>query len=61
MIFFNQNEFGNLDQNPIKDEIIRSMAGWAENREKNTNFFLNLEKNYDKKVIHKLNCGKDFF
>ena len=49
-ISFYQNELENLVQNQTKGAIVRNRARWAENREKNTKYFLNLEKrNYDKK------------
>ena len=58
-ISFYQNELENLVQNQTKGAIVRSRARWAENGEKNTKYFLNLEKrNYDKKVIHELKSGK---
>ena len=58
-ISFHQNELKNLVQNRTKVAIVRRRAQWAENGEKNTKFFLNLEKrNYDNKVIHKLKCAK---
>ena len=58
-ISFYQNELENLVQNRTKGAIVRSRIGWAENGEKNTKYFLNLEKrNYDKKVIHELKSGK---
>ena len=48
-------------QNRPKGAIARNRAQWAENGEKNTKYFLNLDKkNYDKKVIHKLKYGKGF-
>ena len=60
-ISFHQNELENLVQNRTKRAIVRSRTRWAENGEKNTKYFLNLEKrNFDKKVIHKLKCGKGF-
>ena len=48
------NELENMAQNQTQGAITRSRARWAENGEKNTKYFLNLKKNYDKKVIHKL-------
>ena len=60
-ISFYQNEFENLVQNRPKDEFVRARVRWAENVKKNPKYYLNLEKrNYNKNVIHKLKCGKDF-
>ena len=48
-------------QNPTKGAIVGSRAQRAENGEKNTKYFLNLEKrNNDKKFICELKCGKGF-
>ena len=56
---FYQNQLENLVQNRTKGAMLRSKARWAENGEKNTKYFRNLEKrNCDKKVIHELKCGK---
>ena len=58
-ISFHQNELENLVQNRTKVATVKRRARWAENGEKNTKFFLNLEKRkYDNKVIHKLKCAK---
>ena len=43
-ISFYQNELENLVQNQTKGAKVRSRARWAENGEKNTKYFLNLEK-----------------
>ena len=38
--------------------ILRSKANWAENAEKPTKYFLNLEKsNFNRKTIHRLSCN----
>ena len=53
-------EWEELEKNKTEGIILRSKARWAENGEKNTKFFLNLEKrNYNRKYIKKLKTTKN--
>nr|CAB3264543.1 pol-like protein [Phallusia mammillata] len=53
-----KNDLDNLIENKTKGAIIRSRALWAEKGEKNTKYFLNLEKRHvGKKSINKLKAG----
>ena len=50
-----KSEWEDLESNKTQGIILRSKAKWAEDGEKNTKFFLNLEKrNYNRKYIKKL-------
>ena len=50
-----KREWEDLQQLKTEGAIIRSKVDWAEHRERNSNFFLNLErKNYNLKYIKKL-------
>jgi len=50
-----QNEMDELMENKAKDAIIRSKAKWSKFGEKNTKYFLNLEKrNTERKLINKI-------
>jgi len=50
-----QNEMDELMENKTKGSIIRSKAKWSEFREKNTKYFLNLEKrNTERKSINRI-------
>ena len=57
-----QNELKSLLENRTKGVIVRGKARWVEHGEKNTKYFLNLEKrNNAKKAIHKIKSDCDTF